>query len=53
MEAAYNSSIMIVELLISRGADIKKKDKNGDTALIYATFHDDIADLLRKHGAKE
>lgn len=49
----------IVEFLISKGADVNVRDKSGTTPLMTALdeLPDDegipIADLLRKHGAKE
>jgi pectate lyase len=45
----------VVELLIEKGADVNAKNKNGDTPLGLAIGQDrkDIAELLRKHGAKE
>jgi ankyrin repeat protein len=45
----------IVELLLSRGLDINAKDKDGKTALAYAIEKGptEIAEILRKHGAKE
>ena len=41
----------IVELLISKGADINILDKNGNTALDYAQT-DDMKQFLISHGAK-
>lgn len=40
-------------ILIERGADIHRADKEGDTPLDYAVFHEhgEIADLLRSRGA--
>ena len=44
----------IAELIIAAGADVNAKDKNGRTPLDLSIKFDetDIADLLRKHGAK-
>jgi len=44
-----------VKLLISKGADVNAKDIAFDTPLKYALKDnlEDIADILRKHGAKE
>jgi len=45
----------IVELLIAEGANVNAKDENSLTPLDWAIYedHPEIADLLRKHGAKE
>jgi len=45
----------IVELLIAKGADINAKNNDGKTALAYAVEegYAEIAEILRKHGAKE
>ena len=44
-----------MELLIAKGVNIKAKDNKGQTALSLAKEqgHDEIVELLRKHGAKE
>ena len=41
----------IAELLIEKGADVNAKEDDGATPLGYA--NDEIADLLRKHGAAQ
>jgi ankyrin repeat protein len=43
------------EILIQKGADVEKKDKEGDTPLDYAIFyeHQDVEALLTKAGAKK
>ena len=55
MEAAYYHKDM-VSFLISKGANVNAKTSNGWTVLDSAEDDEgrpDIADLLRKHGAKE
>jgi len=44
----------VVELLIAKGADVNAKDGIGGTPLDVAIWikETEIADLLRKHGAK-
>jgi len=49
--AAYGTE-KIVAYLISQGADINARDNYGSTPLTHAR-NKKIADLLRKHGAKE
>ena len=50
-----NGSVDMVDLLISKGADINLGNGWGGTALSIAKRkgHQEIVDLLRKHGAKE
>ena len=52
--AAFSGHKEIVELLIAKGADVNAKDDDGKTPLDSAIRrkHSEIADLLRKHGAK-
>ena len=52
--AAYYGHEEIVELLISKGADVNTKTNLGGTPLNEAAVngHKEIADLLRKHGGK-
>jgi len=44
-----------VALLIDEGADINAKTTSGETALEFAAFsyHKDVVELLKFHGAKE
>ena len=42
----------ITQLLIAKGADVNAKGASGRTPLEFAEDHPEIADLLRKHGAK-
>jgi len=59
--AANASRMDLVQLLIENGADVNAKDKDGETPLSVVTKkqykklskEDTVADLLRKHGAKE
>ena len=51
---AVNGHKEIVELLLAEGADVNVKNDGGKTPLDSALLwnHPEIADLLRKHGAK-
>lgn len=42
-------------MLIARGADVNAKDNKGRTPLVIAMryHYNDVADLLRRHGARE
>ncbi|MGV8121609.1 MAG: ankyrin repeat domain-containing protein [Candidatus Xenobiia bacterium LiM19] len=53
--AAINGKKEVVELLISRDADLNLKDRNGRTPLKAAAErgHIEIVELLRRHGAGE
>ena len=51
-EAAYWDHKEIVELLITKGADVNAKTKRGETPLDQAKRHPETAALLRKHGGK-
>ena len=63
--AAQRGHKEIVELLLAKDADVNAKEENGETPLDWAIFgyhveveseakaaQKEIADLLRKHGAK-
>jgi ankyrin repeat protein len=55
MNAAFWGHKENVALLIDEGADINAKTKSGETALEFAAFsyHKDVVELLKFHGAKE
>ena len=46
---------IIAALLIAKGADVNAKNQGGRTPLTFAekNGHSEIAELMRKHGAKE
>ena len=44
--------LLTVEVLIAKGADVNAKDDDGDTPLLYAYSHLEIANILLKHGGK-
>jgi ankyrin repeat protein len=52
--ASFNGALEAVRLLLEHGADVEKKDIYGQTALQVAAEegHDEVVELLRKHGAK-
>jgi ankyrin repeat protein len=54
MSAAANGKTEVVGVLLENGADVNLKDDRGFTALTYAKIgnHDDVVELLRKHGAR-
>ena len=55
MDASYNGHEALVRLLLERGADIKLREKFGDTALSIAREynHASIVALLKARGAPE
>ena len=48
--AAYEGHVEVVELLLTKGADVNAKDVSGRSPLDSAD--ESVVDLLRKHGAK-
>ncbi|MFD2531656.1 ankyrin repeat domain-containing protein [Gracilimonas halophila] len=54
MLAAKGGNTDVVKYLIENGANVKLRDKNGDTAMMIAMDNDqdDIALILRRAGAK-
>jgi ankyrin repeat protein len=48
--ATHEGHREVAELLIAKGADVNAKNGSGETPLDWAD--EEIADLLRKHGAK-
>jgi len=42
----------VAELLILKGANVNTADQTGATPLHWAVGHDEVVDLLIKHGAK-
>jgi ankyrin repeat protein len=53
--AVQKGSFNIVRIIIEKGADVNAKDRDVVSALEMAieSGRNDIAELLRKHGAKE
>jgi len=53
MYASQKGDVRCVEMLIARGADVNAKDNDDNTALSHTNDvgHDDIANLLKQHGA--
>lgn len=53
IDAAKRKDVAQVQSLLNRGADVKAKNKEGETALMSAAIQDrsDIAQLLISHGA--
>lgn len=53
-ETAENGFLDVAKLLIARGADVNAKDNQGKTPLDFAIQYkrDEVADIIRKHGAK-
>ena len=52
--AVWGGHADTARLLIERGADVNAKTKEGHSVLTFATMqkHDDLAEMLRKAGAK-
>lgn len=52
---AIRGDVYLVKLFIVKGADINAKTKKGHTPLLFAEHcgRKDVAELLRKHGAKK
>lgn len=55
MHASIGGHLDIVKMLLDAGANINEKDKYGNTALTWSLSngHNDVVELLKKHGAKE
>lgn len=55
MEAAGKGHFDLVALLLSNGALVHLKDKDGETALFKASVikNEDVIKLLKAYGAKE
>jgi ankyrin repeat protein len=53
IQAAQGDNVAVVQQLLTRGADIEARDKNGYTALIMASFHgrNEVVMLLLDKGA--
>ena len=53
-DAAFKGNIEAVKQHLAAGTDVNAKDEDGDTPLdsTIKDKHPEIADLLRKHGAK-
>ena len=53
--AAMSNNTMKAKLLIAKGADVSAADDKGKTPQMIAIKkgHDEVADLLRRHGARE
>ena len=53
MYASFDGYIEIVELLISKGADVHAKDNDGDTALAWALYGEqtEMVEFLISKGA--
>jgi len=54
-EACSTGQKDVVELLIAKGADMNAKNNKGQAALSLAKEqgHEEIVELLRKHGARD
>jgi ankyrin repeat protein len=52
--ASFNEELEVVRPLLEHSADIKTKDKHGDTALQDAANrgYGKVVKMLREHGAK-
>jgi ankyrin repeat protein len=53
--AATCGQLAVVELLVNRRADVNAPDYSNKTSIFYARTneHQEIVELLKKHGAKE
>lgn len=53
MYASAGGNAGVVEILLSKGADMNVQSSDGGTALMYATRNgcDSVVELLEKHGA--